>query len=849
MSSSVSREQNKKPTSKSPRVNQRGATSGSTNLPTTPDAPPVAGVPTPAGVGRRRKLARGTVAPEPPRTAVILAAGFGTRLQQRAKVKPLLRVGGLSLIERSIRTLGTVGVERFIVVVGASGDVIRDSLRDFAAREGSPIDASQIEFVDSKEFRKGNGLSLADGCEGVEESFFVTMADHVFSADFVREFARKIKRNYGTAQLATDERIDSVFDLDDATKVGVMDGQIFSIGKKLATYDQVDTGLFYFPAGSSEFVVKSARTGRTSVSQIVIDMSTIQGFRAVPVARGIWQDVDDPAMAAEAEKRLLRALIKPTDGPVSRYLNRPVSLWFSRWLARFEVSPNQITTFVTLLTFGAAALALSTAWPLFALAGVLFHLASILDGCDGEVSRLRFVGSRFGAFYDTISDNIRYLAFYGAIGISVYRESHQLTYLWLTLATVVIGGFSCYRMARWVLRTQEHLTNLAVTASFEGMSARRGGIAGGLRTLRVLVKQDVQALGVALLLIVGLREILFVLVAAGSLAVAVAVLMTLRAEKAPEGRLPWRALSGLLGLAALGYVFRELFVAESEGALAALQAFQSLGWALLVPLVVAPMWFAANAMALRSLLGTHVSFTALVYNQVVGEGYNALLPLAGFGGEPFKFAHLRRAVGEGRAGSALVRDRFLQSASGLLFGGAIGFGASALVGTDYRTSLLIASSVAAVLGAALIWLVVQPLPTRLLQWMLRRFGYSDEGELSGPVWAPLFWKMVARAFALVEVAAILYIMGLPATVETVLVVGTMLILSSVMFFFVPQGLGVNEIGIIGAFELLSLPLHLGLTLALVRRLRILVWGAVGVLAHGTGVDRIRWFSASPGSDR
>jgi NDP-sugar pyrophosphorylase family protein len=54
------------------------------------------------------------------------------------------------------------------------------------------------------------------------------------------------------------------------------------------------------------------------------------GFEVVPVADGFWQDVDTPAMVREAERRLLRSPIKHTDGPVSRHLNRPISLRLTR---------------------------------------------------------------------------------------------------------------------------------------------------------------------------------------------------------------------------------------------------------------------------------------------------------------------------------------------------------------------------------------------------------------------------------------------------------------------------------------------------------------------------------------
>lgn len=54
-----------------------------------------------------------------PHTAIILAAGMGTRLRSiHDKPKGLLEIGDESLVARSIRHLRDLGVQRFVIVVG-----------------------------------------------------------------------------------------------------------------------------------------------------------------------------------------------------------------------------------------------------------------------------------------------------------------------------------------------------------------------------------------------------------------------------------------------------------------------------------------------------------------------------------------------------------------------------------------------------------------------------------------------------------------------------------------------------------------------------------------------------------
>ena len=90
-----------------------------------------------------------------PRVGVVLAAGRSERLESvtRGGSKVLLRLGGLSLVERAVRTLLARGLERVLVVVGHDAGSV-------AAVVGR-LGRGRVRAVYADRWQEGNGASLA----------------------------------------------------------------------------------------------------------------------------------------------------------------------------------------------------------------------------------------------------------------------------------------------------------------------------------------------------------------------------------------------------------------------------------------------------------------------------------------------------------------------------------------------------------------------------------------------------------------------------------------------------------------------------------------------------------------
>jgi hypothetical protein len=132
--------------------------------------------------------------------------------------------------------------------------------------------------------------------------------------------------------------------------------------------------------------------------------------------------IESPADLPGVERQLVRGSGKPTDGFVSRTLNRPLSQLLSHLLVQTRITPNQISFLVlAVLLCSTLILARGTAAG-FVIGMLLFHLASVLDGCDGEIARAKFLESRLGALLDTGVDFLGNFLLPIAIAVGLSRE-------------------------------------------------------------------------------------------------------------------------------------------------------------------------------------------------------------------------------------------------------------------------------------------------------------------------------------------------------------------------------------------------------------------------------------------
>ena len=138
-----------------------------------------------------------------------------------------------------------------------------------------------------------------------------------------------------------------------------------------------------------------------------------------------------------AEDLLFRALLKATDGIISRRINRPISLRVTRALINTSLTPNQMTLIAALFGFAGIGVVGWGGIPWLLPGAVLLNLQSILDGCDGEISRLKYIRSRLGEWLDQVLDDVVNVGFFAVVGWVVWQSGSTIA-LWLTIIGTVL---------------------------------------------------------------------------------------------------------------------------------------------------------------------------------------------------------------------------------------------------------------------------------------------------------------------------------------------------------------------------------------------------------------------------
>ena len=230
--------------------------------------------------------------------ALIIAAGFGSRLREISDSKPMTPVAGIPLLELGVRQAKAAGAARVVVVTGHQADRLEAALPALAQRAGIAVEPARVD-----NWSQPNGWSVLAGADRIAGDYLLMMSDHIFSAPILTGLARQGGADRGVT-LAVDRRIDDpLIDPDDATWVERTDGGfIRAIGKTIPLYDAVDCGAFLATPELAEAIRGAIAGGQAGSLSEGMQRLADQGRAATwEIGGAWWLDVDDPRAHELAE--------------------------------------------------------------------------------------------------------------------------------------------------------------------------------------------------------------------------------------------------------------------------------------------------------------------------------------------------------------------------------------------------------------------------------------------------------------------------------------------------------------------------------------------------------------------
>jgi len=228
--------------------------------------------------------------------AVILMAGTGSRLRHNNGIipKPLTPILDRPLVSYTIDLLAGAGITIVNAVVGYESAALISGLKPLVPR------GLQLRLIDNPNWQNQNGLSVLAVADHMERPFLLTMADHLFDETIVDLLIEHAE--LGALNLAIDRKIESICDIGDAMKVQMRGDRVAAIGKDLAQYDAIDTGVFICPLALFDYLERAKKNGDCSLADGVRLMAADGKVRGIDIGESWWQDVDTPEMLRQAEE-------------------------------------------------------------------------------------------------------------------------------------------------------------------------------------------------------------------------------------------------------------------------------------------------------------------------------------------------------------------------------------------------------------------------------------------------------------------------------------------------------------------------------------------------------------------
>jgi phosphatidylglycerophosphate synthase len=209
--------------------------------------------------------------------------------------------------------------------------------------------------------------------------------------------------------------------------------------------------------------------------------------------------VVDEDTRRQAEDAVFADLLRGDLGFVARHINKKISFRITRYfLSRLPITPNQVTVGAAVIGLLGCPLIATGRYPAMVAGFLLAQIQSVLDGCDGELARVRFQQTAIGEWLDTVVDDLFNMALIASLGVGLWRA--KLGWPAVAGASAACGMYLVYsivsyrelirqRLGGEAIKIRWKLTRGKDMKSLIGARGNQGS--AGMRVLLSLGRRDV----------------------------------------------------------------------------------------------------------------------------------------------------------------------------------------------------------------------------------------------------------------------------------------------------------------------------------------------------------------------
>ena len=370
-------------------------------------------------------------------------------------VGPLTRLGGMSLFQRTVLTLQRAGIGQLIVLAGGEEELLKQALLR------GPRVTIPVRWMPIREFPLDDPRTWESLGADMQGFCLVAGVQAVFSKTLIEQLRGAVQE--GEALIVTRAAVEREPHMGRRNPaVELREGRLVSFHNQTGFENsQIAADLVVLPAtllgtgGAGTGLGLAESGGGTPIRRWLERAAADSRVRVVPTAAEakLWyRDVWDEPSAKAAERTLFQSLKGEYEGLVDRYLNRTVSRVFTKLFLWLGCSPNVITMVATVVGLLAAVGFALGSYAAGIVAACLFQLAAVIDCCDGEVARLTFKESPFGAWLDIAMDNVVHMAIFAGLAWGGFVRQQGTDGDWVPLAlgaaAVVGNGLSFWLVTK-----------------------------------------------------------------------------------------------------------------------------------------------------------------------------------------------------------------------------------------------------------------------------------------------------------------------------------------------------------------------------------------------------------------